>query len=85
MIIFPYHKIIVNLHVYSMTVIKIPVNKAVKIHEHNTRGCQLVRELTGAKSFSDTSVQIWNVLTNKIYCEFSKLIFKCNLKRLFVA
>ena len=29
MIIFPYHKIVVNLHVYSMTVIKISVIKAV--------------------------------------------------------
>ena len=41
------------------------------IHEHNTRGCHLLRVLPGAKSFS---ARIWNVLTNKINCYVSMSI-----------
>ena len=49
------------------------------IHEHNTRGChELV--LTGAKTFSNISARIWNVFSDKINCDFSMSIFKCNLK-----
>ena len=37
------------------------------IHDHNTRGCHQLRVLPGAKTFSNISARIWNVLTNKIY------------------
>ena len=50
------------------------------IHEHNTRGCHELRVLPGAKSFSNISARIWNVLSNKINCDVSMSIFKCNLK-----
>ena len=36
------------------------------IHEHNTRGCQQLRVLPGAKICSNISARIWNVLTNTI-------------------
>ena len=35
------------------------------IYEHNTRGCHQLRVLHGAKTFSNISARIWNVLTNK--------------------
>ena len=50
------------------------------IHEHNTRGCHQVRVLHGAKTFSNISARIWNVLTNKFNCDVSMSIFKCKLK-----
>ena len=50
------------------------------IHEHNTRGCQELRVLPGAKIFSYISARIWNVFSNKINCDVSMSIFKCNLK-----
>ena len=50
------------------------------IHEHNTRGCHELRVLPGAKSFSNISARIWNVLSNKINCDVSMSILKCNLK-----
>ena len=50
------------------------------IHEHNTRGCHELRVLPGAKTFSNISARIWNVLSNKINCDVSMSIFKCNLK-----
>ena len=52
------------------------------IHEHNTRGCHQPRVLRGAKTFSNIIARIWNVLTNKINCDISMSIFKCNLKLL---
>ena len=50
------------------------------IHEHNTRGCHQLRVLNGAKTFSNISAQIWNVLTNKFNCDVSMSIFKGKLK-----
>ena len=50
------------------------------IHEHNTRGCHELRVPPGAKTFSNISARIWNVLSNKINCDVSMSIFKCNLK-----
>ena len=44
------------------------------IHEHNTRSCHELRVLPGAKSFSNISAQIWNVLSNKINCDVSMSI-----------
>ena len=49
-------------------------------HEHNTRGCHQLRVLHGAKTFSNISARIWNVLTNKFNCDVSMSIFKCKLK-----
>ena len=46
------------------------------IHEHNTRGCHQLRVLPGAKTFSNISARIWNVLTNKFNCDVSMSIFK---------
>ena len=42
------------------------------------------RVLPGAKTFSNISAQIWNVLSNKINCDVSMSIFKCNLKLLLL-
>ena len=50
------------------------------IHEHNTRKCHQLRVFPGANTFSNISGRIWNVLTNKINCEDSMSICKCNLK-----
>ena len=50
------------------------------IHEHNTRGCHQLRVLHGAKTLSNISARIWNVLTNKFNCDVSMSIFKCKLK-----
>ena len=33
------------------------------------------------KSISNISARIWNVLSNKINCDVSMSIFKCNLKQ----
>ena len=55
------------------------------IHEHNTRSCHQLRLLHGAKTFSNISEQTWNVLSNKINCDISMSIFKCNLKSILVA
>ena len=49
-------------------------------HEHNTRGCHQLRVLHGAKTFSNISARIWNVVTNKFNCDVWMLIFKCKLK-----
>ena len=50
------------------------------IHEHNTRGCHELRVLHGAKTFSNISARVWNVLSNKINYDVSMSIFKRNLK-----
>ena len=50
------------------------------IHELNTRGYHELRVLPAAKTFSNISARIWNALSNKIYCDVSMSIFKCNLK-----
>ena len=57
------------------------------IHEHNyTRRCHLLGVLPGAKTFSNISARIWNVLTNKFNCDVSMSTFKCKLKQtIFVA
>ena len=33
-----------------------------------------------AKTFSNISARIWNVLSNEINCDVSMSIYKCNLK-----
>ena len=50
------------------------------IHEHNTRGCHELKVLLGPKTFSNICARIWIVLCNKISCDVSMSIFKCNLK-----
>ena len=50
------------------------------IHEHNTRGCHKLRVLPDAKTLSNKSAQIRNVLSNKINCDVSMSIFKYNRK-----
>ena len=50
------------------------------MHEHNTRCCHEFRVLPGAKTFSNISALIWNVLGNNINYDVSMSIFKCNLK-----
>ena len=50
------------------------------IHEHNTRGCHELRVLPGAKTLSNISARICNVLSNKINCDVSMSILKCYLK-----
>ena len=36
------------------------------VHDHNTRGCQLLRVPTGTKMFSNMSARVWNVLSKEI-------------------
>ena len=38
------------------------------IHEHNTRGCQLLRVPLDSKTFSSLSARIWNALSFKLNC-----------------
>ena len=45
------------------------------IHKHNTRGCHDLKVLSDAKTFSNISAQIWNVLSNKINCDVSVSTF----------
>ena len=46
------------------------------IHEHNTRGCQLLRVPLESKTFSSLSARIWNALSLNV----SISLFKRNLK-----
>ena len=50
------------------------------IHEHNTRGCHELRVLPGAKTFTNISARVWNVLCNKTNCDVSMSVCKCSLK-----
>ena len=50
------------------------------IHEHNTGGCHQLKILSGAKTLSNISARIWNVLSNKINCDVSMSISKSNIK-----
>ena len=50
------------------------------IHEHNTRGCHELRVLLGAKTFTNISARVWNVISNKINYDISMSVLKCNLK-----
>ena len=50
------------------------------VHEHNTRGCHELRVLPGVKTFTNISARVWNVHSNKINCDVSMSVFKCNLK-----
>ena len=50
------------------------------IHEHNTRGCQLLRVPLDSKTFSSLSARIWNALSLKLNCNVSISLFNRNLK-----
>ena len=50
------------------------------IHEHNTRGCQLLIVPLDSKTFSSLSARIWNALSRKLNCNALISLFKCNLK-----
>ena len=50
------------------------------IHEHNTRGFQLLRVLLGSKTFSSLSARIWNALSLKLKCNILISLFKRNIK-----
>ena len=50
------------------------------IHEHNTRGCQLLRvPLDSKPSVACMSARIWNALSLKLNCNVSISLFKRNL------
>ena len=49
------------------------------IHEHNTRGCQLLRVPLGSKTFTNLSARIWNVFTQKLNCNVSISLFRRNV------
>ena len=38
------------------------------------------RVLPDAKTFTNISARVWNVISNKINCDVSMSVFKCNLK-----
>ena len=50
------------------------------IHVHNTRGCHELRVHPGAKTFTNISARVWNVISNKINCDVLMSVSKCNLK-----
>ena len=50
------------------------------VHDHNTRGCQLLRVSTCTKMFSNTSARVWNALSDKIDSNTSRAVFKDKLK-----
>ena len=50
------------------------------IHVHNTRGCHELRVHPGAKTFTNISAKVWNVISNKINCDVLMSVSKCNLK-----
>ena len=50
------------------------------IHEHKTRGSQLLRVPLGSKTFSCLSARIWKSLSVKLNCNVSISLFKRNLK-----
>ena len=45
------------------------------VHDHNTRGCQLLRVSTGTKTISNMSARDWNALSNKIDSNTSRAVF----------
>ena len=49
------------------------------IHVHTTRGYHELGVLPGAKIFGNIGARIWNILSNKINCDVSMSMFKCNL------
>ena len=53
--------------------------RAGSVHDHNTRGCQLLRVSTGTKTFSNMSAHVWNALSNKINSNTSTAVFKDKL------
>ena len=50
------------------------------VHDHNTRGCQLLRVPTGTKIVSNMFVRVWNAVTNNIDSNTSRALFKDELK-----
>ena len=50
------------------------------IHEHNTRGSQLLRVPLRSKTFSSLSGKIWNTLSLQLNCNVFISLFKRNLK-----
>ena len=50
------------------------------IHEHNTRGSQLLIVPLDSKTFSSLSARIWNALSLKLNCNVLISLFKRNLK-----
>ena len=50
------------------------------VHDHNTRGCQLLRVPMGTKMVSNMSVRVWNAVTNYINSNTSRALFKDELK-----
>ena len=50
------------------------------IHEHNTRGCQLLRVPHGSKTLTNLSARIWNALSHKLNFNVSISLFKRKLK-----
>ena len=54
------------------------------IHEHNTRGSQVLRVPLGSKTISSLSARIWNALSLNLNCNISISLFKRNLKLLLL-
>ena len=54
--------------------------RADSVHDHNTRGCQLLRVRTGTKTLSNMSARVWNALSNKMDSNTSRAVFKGKLK-----
>ena len=50
------------------------------VHDHNTRGCQLLIVSTVTKTFSIMSASVWNALSNKIDSNTSTAAFQDKLK-----
>ena len=68
------------MYKYSLNLLPECIAHLYLRNDSNTRGCHELRVLPGAKSFSNISARIWNVLSNKINCDVSMSIFECKLK-----
>ena len=71
---FFFYKVGLIIYKYSLNLLPECIThlylRNVSIHDHNyTRGCHELRVLPDAKTFSNISARIWNVLSSKISCD----------------
>ena len=79
-----FHRVGLVMYIYSSNLLPECIAQLYlrndSIHEHNTRGCQLLRVPLGSKTFTNLSARIWNSLSQKLNCNVSISLFKHNLK-----
>ena len=79
-----YHRIDLKMYKFNNNLLtnclSLLYERAGSVHNHNTRGCQLLKVSTGIKTFSNMSARVWNALSNKIDSNTSTAVFKDTLK-----